>query len=289
MQNTIGWVGLGKMGLPMARRLLQAGHPLYVWARNPEQTLALRREGAEVATDLMELAQRSQTVFTVLGDTADVESVYQGLLPGVQEDTVYIDMTTAAPRIAVPVAERLATRKARFMEAPVTGGVAGALGGTLTIFTGGAADLLEQCKPLLELLSRQLVHCGPHGAGYSMKLINQTMIAGTLLGLSEGMALARASHFDTGLIKSALAAGTASGMLFNSYSERMMEGAGDITFTLGLLRKDLRLALAYAEELRQPSQFLAFALQCVNKACERFGAHAGVQMLGHLDGAGQGS
>ena len=285
MQQTIGWVGLGKMGLPMARRLLEAGHPLYVWARNPEQTLALRREGAQVATDLMELAQRSHTVFTILGDTADVDSVYQGLLPGVQEDTTYIDMTTAAPRLAVPLAERLAARKAQFLDVPVTGGVAGASGGALTLFAGGDAALLHACRPWLEILGKQIVHCGPHGAGYSMKLINQTIIAGTFLGLSEGMAMARASHFDTGLIKSALAAGTASGMLFNSYSERMMAGSGDVTFTLGMLRKDLRLALAYAEELRLPSQFLAFAVQCVNKACERFGAHAGVQMLGHADGA----
>src|SRR5690606_4673448 len=129
MPQTIGWVGLGKMGLPMARRLLLAGHPMYVWARNPEQTLSLRKDGAKIATDLRELAQRCQIVFTILGDPHDVEDVYQGLLPGIQPDSVFLDMTTAAPRIAVTLADLVSARGALFMDAPVTGGVAGAVNG----------------------------------------------------------------------------------------------------------------------------------------------------------------
>ena len=283
MSGTIGWVGLGKMGVPMARRLLQAGYPMYVWARNPEQTLNLRREGAKVATDLRELAQRCQTVFTILGDTRDVETVYQGLLPGMQPDSVFIDMTTVAPKTAPTLTGLLSGRNARFMDAPVTGGVAGAINGTLTFFVGGDAAVLEQNKPLLNHLGQRAIHCGPTGSGYRMKLVNQTIIAGTFLGLAEGISLARASNFDLGLLTDALSKGTASGMLFNAYAERMMQGSGDITFTLGMLRKDLRLAQAEAEHQQQPSLFLKFAVQCLNKACERFGPHAGVQMLSQLD------
>ncbi len=283
MQDTIGWVGLGKMGLPMAQRLLHAGYPLHVWARNPQQTLALRQQGAKIATDLIELAQRSHTVFTILGDTRDVESVYSDMAQGIQPDTLFIDMTTAAPSIAADISQALEQRHARFLDAPVTGGVTGAAKGTLTHFVGGDTQDIQRCATLLAQLGQRAVHCGESGSGYRMKLVNQTIIAGTFLGLANGMALARGGHFDTGLLTSALGTGTASGLLFNSYAERMMAGSGEITFTLGLLRKDLRLAQAEAELQQRPSQFLNFAVQRLNAACERFGAHAGVQMLGQMD------
>lgn len=283
MAEIIGWVGLGRMGLPMAQRLLQAGHTVYVWARNPEQTLSLRKQGAHIATDLVELAQRSQTIVTILGDTSDVESVYQGMLPGMQPGTVFIDMTTAAPRLAFALADLVAGKQAQFMDAPVTGGVAGAVNGTLTHFVGGDAGVMQRSTALLAQLGQRAVHCGPAGSGYRMKLVNQTIIAGTLLGLAEGMSLARGGNFSIDLVTTALNKGTASGLLFNSYAERMMQGDGDVTFTLGLLRKDLRLAEAEAEQQQKPSLFLKFAVQCLNTACDRYGAHAGVQSLSLMD------
>jgi 3-hydroxyisobutyrate dehydrogenase-like beta-hydroxyacid dehydrogenase len=282
MQETIGWVGLGKMGLPMAQRLLQAGYRLHVWARNPEQTLSLRKQGARVATDLIELAQRSGIVFTMLGDTHDVESVYEGLLAGVQPNTIFIDMTTAAPRISAVVAKRLATRDAAFLDAPVTGGVTAATDGSLIHFVGGDADVLQRVESILAHLGKRTVYCGEQGAGYRMKLVNQTIVAGMFFGLADGISLARSSHFDLELLASALDQGTASSALFHSYLKRMMEGGGDVTYTLGLLRKDLRLAQAEAELQQKPSLFLKFALDHLNAACQRFGAHAGVQKLSRL-------
>lgn len=282
MEDTIGWVGLGKMGLPMAQRLRESGQRMFVWARNPEQTLALRKQGAQVATDLMELAHRCTTVFTILGDTRDVESVYQALQPGMQEGALFIDMTTAAPGVATTIQNMMQDRGAFFLDAPVTGGVPGAAKGALTYFIGGDAQLIERCKPLLDLLGQRAVHCGPTGSGYRMKLVNQTIVVGILLGLAEGMALARASQFDSALLNDALGAGTASGMLFNAYAERMMTGTGDVNFTLGLLRKDLRLAQAEADLQRQSSRFLNFAIMVLNQACDRFGPQAGIQMLGHM-------
>lgn len=282
MEDTIGWVGLGKMGLPMAQRLRESGQRMFVWARNPEQTLALRKQGAQVATDLMELAHRCTTVFTILGDTRDVESVYQALQPGMQEGALFIDMTTAAPGVATTIQNMMQDRGAFFLDAPVTGGVPGAAKGALTYFIGGDAQVIERCKPLLDLLGQRAVHCGPTGSGYRMKLVNQTIVVGILLGLAEGMALARASQFDSALLNDALGAGTASGMLFNAYAERMMTGTGDVNFTLGLLRKDLRLAQAEADLQRQSSRFLNFAIMVLNQACDRFGPQAGIQMLGHM-------
>ncbi|RTZ45606.1 NAD(P)-dependent oxidoreductase [Candidimonas sp. SYP-B2681] len=283
MPETIGWVGLGKMGLPMAQRLLNAGYPLHVWARNPEQTLSLRKQGAKIATDLIELAHRGQIICTILGDTHDVESVYRGMAPGIQPDTVFIDMTTAAPQVAARITALVAAKNAHFIDAPVTGGVAGAAAGTLTHFVGGNSETLQRCEAFLANLGQRSVYCGLSGSGYRMKLVNQTIIAGVFLGLAQGIALARASHFDLELVTAALNKGTASGMLFNSYAERMMEGSGDVTFTLGMLRKDLRLAQAEAELQQKQSLFLKFAVQCLNTACERFGPQAGVQMLSQLE------
>lgn len=282
MEDTIGWVGLGKMGLPMAQRLRESGLKMLVWARNPEQTLALRKQGAQVATDLMELAHRCNTVCTILGDTRDVESVYQALQPGMHAGALFIDMTTAAPGVATTIQNMVHDRGAFFLDAPVTGGVPGAAKGALTYFIGGDAQVLERCKPLLDLLGQRVVHCGPTGSGYRMKLVNQTIVVGILLGLAEGMALARASQFDSALLNDALGAGTASGMLFNAYAERMMTGTGDANFTLGLLRKDLRLAQAEADLQRQSSRFLNFAIMVLNQACDRFGPQAGIQMLGQM-------
>lgn len=282
MEDTIGWIGLGKMGLPMALRLRASGQRMLVWARNPEQTLALRKQGAQVATDLMELAHRCSTVITILGDTRDVGSVYQALQPSMQEGTLFIDMTTAAPGVAATIQEMVEPHRAFFLDAPVTGGVPGAAQGTLTHFVGGDAQVLERARAVLAVLGQRAVHCGPAGSGYRMKLVNQTIIAGVLLGLAEGMALARASEFDPALIDAALGSGTASGLLFKSYAQRMMTGGGDANFTLGLLRKDLRLAQAEAEIQRQSSRFLNFAIMVLNQACDQFGPQAGVQMLGRM-------
>ncbi|NGM86594.1 NAD(P)-dependent oxidoreductase [Parapusillimonas sp. SGNA-6] len=282
MEDTIGWVGLGKMGLPMAQRLRASGQRMLVWARNPEQTLALRKQGAQVATDLMELAHRCSTVITILGDTRDVDSVYHGLQTGMQPCTLFIDMTTAAPGVATTIQAMVQPRGAFFLDAPVTGGVPGAAEGTLTHFVGGDAQVLDRAREVLAILGRRAVHCGPAGSGYRMKLVNQTIVVGILLGLAEGMALARASQFDSALINEALGAGTASGVLFNAYADRMMTGGGDVNFTLGLLRKDLRLAQAEADLQRQSSRFLNFAIMVLNQACDQFGPQAGVQMLGRM-------
>lgn len=276
---TVGWIGLGRMGEPMAERLLGAGWPLRVWARRPEACAAAAAAGAVAVDSPAALARECDFVVTIVGDSADVTALHEQMLPQARPGAVFIDMTTAAPATALRCAALAASRGVFVLDAPVSGGVAGAKQGTLAIFVGGESAVLARAMPLLDVLGRHVVHCGGAGAGYRMKLVNQTMIAGTLLGLANGAALARSGGFSAELLTRSLAHGTASGRLFDAYSTRMLDVGGETTFTLGLLRKDVRLAREEAVAAGTPTRLLDVALQALDEACAQHGEAQGVQWL----------
>lgn len=280
MTLRIGWIGLGGMGRPMAERVLAAGWPLALWARSRAQAEPLIDQGATWAGDLAELAQGRTHVVTILRGSNDVQQVYEALSGHLTPGTHVIDMTTAAPGIAMPLAERLRQRGASWLDCPVTGGVAGARQGALTLFAGGDAAALQGCRPVLMQLGQRIVACGGPGSGYRMKLINQTLMAGALLGLAEGAAMARASGITGRALLEALDGGTGSGWMFKAYAERMVDGGGAVGFTLAMLHKDLQLALEAAQELGEAgTRVLGHALAVVAAACQRHGPQAGVQAL----------
>lgn len=279
MQPTVGWIGLGRMGAPMAGRLLAAGYRVHVWARRPATLAAVLAAGARRADTPEALARACDVVATIVGDSSDVAELHARMLPQARPGAVFLEMTTAAPATALRSGELAARHGAAVLDGPVSGGVAGAQQGRLAQFVGGERAALERCRPLLEVLSRDIVHCGGGGAGYRMKLVNQTMIAGTLLGLAEGARLARAAGFDAALVAQALGRGTASGLLFDSYVQRMLEPGGGITFTLGLLRKDLRLARAEALAVGAGTRLHDTLLDALDEACRHHGEHQGVQWL----------
>ena len=280
MNARIGWIGLGSMGLPMAQRILAAGWPLTVWARRPQAAQTLRDAGAVWAPDPATLAQGSTLIVTMLRGSDDVRQVYQALLPSLHAGTRVVDMSTAAPAVAGPLAAALQARQVRWLDCPVTGGVAGARNGTLTLFAGADAAALQDYRALLELLGQRIVTCGGTGDGYRTKLINQVMMAGALLGVAEGAAMARAAGMGGAQLLEALRGGSASGWMFDAYAQRMVEGDRAVGFTLAMLRKDLQLALQAAGELGMPGVLvLRHALAVVDSACERHGPQAGVQSL----------
>ena len=279
MSPAIGWIGLGRIGAPMAERLLGAGHALRVWARRPDACAAAVAAGALAVDTPEELARQCDVVATIVGGTDDVALLLASMLPHARPGAIYLEMTTAAPSAARQAQELAARRGAAVLDCPVSGGVAGARQGTLVQFVGGERDALGRAAPLLGALASHVVHCGASGSGYRMKLVNQTMIAATLLGLADGVALARAGGLERELVAQALSRGTAAGPLFASYLPRMFDAAGDITFTLGLLRKDLRLAHDEASGCGAPTQLLEFMLAALDRACERHGEGAGVQRL----------
>jgi 3-hydroxyisobutyrate dehydrogenase-like beta-hydroxyacid dehydrogenase len=279
MLPTVGWIGLGNIGAPMAQRVLEAGYPLRVWARKRHAAQVLVDRGAASSSSPEALAQQSDVLVTIVGGPDDVLEVHRKLLANARTDTPVLEMSTASPATATALQALAEPAHARVLDCPVTGGVAGARQGKLTSFVGGDADVLARCRPLLAALSHRIVHCGGPGAGYRMKLVNQTMIAGVLLGLAEGSALARNAGFDAALVKEALGEGTAAGVLFHSYLARMIDVGGDVTFTLGMFAKDLRLAREEAMRSSASAPLLDCAIGAVDRACARFGAQAGVQTL----------
>lgn len=263
----------------MARRVLAAGLPLRVWARDRAQAAPLLAEGARWSDTPEALAGASTVVATIVRGSDDVRALYRRMLPAAQRGSLFVDMTTASPDCAPDIAALAAPAGVVALDAPVTGGVAGAMQGTLTAFAGGDAGALDRAQTMLATFCSRIVHCGGAGSGYRMKLVNQTIVAGVLVGLANGAALARAGGFDADTVRQALATGTASGPLFDSYLTRMMPAGGTTTFTLGMLRKDLTLARAEAEASGSATAFLDSALVTVDAACTRHGEDAGVQYL----------
>lgn len=267
----------------MAQRVREAGFPLAVWARRREAAQVLIDQGADWSESPEALAGRCDVVVTMLTGPADVIDVHRRMLPHARQDAIFIDMTTAAPKTARELAALAPGADVAQLDCPVTGGVTAARQGKLTVFVGSEADVLARCRTVLQTLGERIVHCGASGSGYRMKLVNQTIMAGALLGIAEGAALARASGLDAAAVVDALGTGTASGPLFHSYLPRMVVPSGAVTFTLGMLRKDLELARDEAVVWGSSTRLLAFALASVDEACRRFGVGAGVQHLAVLD------
>lgn len=279
MSSEVGWIGIGAMGAPMARRLLAAGHRVCVWARRPEAADALVDAGARRAESPVEIAACCAAVFTILTGPDDVVRVVGGMLEGARPGTVFVDMTTASPEAAQQLAGRALQTGALFLDAPVTGGVAGARDGTLTTFVGGSDAARTRVEPLLSALAQRIVPSGGPGSGYRMKLVNQTMMAGALIGLASGVLAARAAGCDAETFADAFGRGSASSRMFDTYARRMLLREGPETFTLGLLRKDLALARDDARSQGLDTRFVELALALVSEACDRVGPQRGIQAL----------
>lgn len=275
----VGWIGLGRMGGPMAMRLLQAGVPLIVWAWRAEAAEAWVGQGARWAESPGALAAHSDILVTVVSGPADVQALAEALMPQALPGTLFIDMSTAAPATA-QACDALAQRHGlAWLEVPVTGGVAGAQRGSLTGFAGGTPEALAQGQAVLDRLCQRIVPCGSAGSGYRTKLINQTLMVGALLGLADGARMARAAGMTAEFLQPALAGGTGSSVLFDNYLGRMIDGGGAVSFTLGLLRKDLHLAQTESQALGVAAPLLGAAVAAVEAAITRHGAEAGLQML----------
>lgn len=279
MKERIGWIGLGRIGAPMAQRVLDAGFELTLWARRRAAAEPLLERGAAWVDSAEALLPRCDVVCTIVTGPDEVQALHATLMPHARPATLFIDMSTAAPRTARRAADLAAAHGLQVLDAPVTGGVAGAQRGTLTSFVGGDADALERARPLLASYSQRVVACGPAGSGYRTKLLNQTLMVGSLLGLADGARLARASGMAAADVLAALEGGTGSSFLLPNYLARMISGEGPVTFTLGLLLKDLRLAREEAQALELPMPLLDAALAAVSQAVLRHGAEAGVQEL----------
>ncbi|MGB6242484.1 MAG: NAD(P)-dependent oxidoreductase [Castellaniella sp.] len=240
----IGFCGLGRMGAPMVRRLLQAGHRVSVWNRSPGPAQQLAADGAQVCATPREVADRCAWVALCLFDADAVEAVVFGPDGLAQSDAlaVLIDHSSIAPDRTRTFSDRLfQANGAVWLDAPVSGGTGGAAAGTLAIMAGGPVDLCAQVEPvLLQAYAQRVTHMGPVGAGQVTKLCNQTIVATTIAAVAEAVALAQDAGVAAERLPQALAGGWADSTLLQMFVPRMTQAAAPAPqASLGTVLKDL--------------------------------------------------
>lgn len=248
----IGFVGLGTMGAPMARNLLEAGFDVIVHNRTRTKEEALAKLGAQRAATLAEAALNADVVVTMVSDTSDVEEVLfgeDGIAAGAQPGTVVVDMSTISPDSTRGFGERLAAQGIGYVDAPVSGGSEGAEKGTLTIMCGGEAADVDRVRPVLEAMGSKVTHIGPLGSGQLTKAVNQIIIGGYFLALAEGLTLAMKAGLDTDMVLEAISAGMCRSAVLEMRAPNMINDTYPLGFKLALHLKDLGIALTTAREL----------------------------------------
>jgi 3-hydroxyisobutyrate dehydrogenase len=247
----IGFIGLGTMGGAMAANVARAGFEVSAWNRTAGRAAELGDLGVVLAESPAAVARASEIIVTVVSDTPDVEAVLfgaGGAAEGAAAGTLVIDMSTISPSATRDYAARLAERGIAMLDAPVSGGSEGAKKGTLSIFVGGDPADLERARPILAAMGTTITHVGPSGAGQAAKAVNQVILAGTYLGVAEGIVLALKAGLDVDQLVAALSGGAAQSWVLASRSGRMLANDYPLGFKVSLHRKDLGIALQLARE-----------------------------------------
>jgi 3-hydroxyisobutyrate dehydrogenase len=247
----VGFCGLGTMGAAMAANVARAGFGLRVWNRTPGRAELPVSAGATELASPREVAAASDIVVICVSDTPDVEAVLfgeDGLAVGLAGGSLVIDCSTIAPSATRTFAERLAGAGVGLVDAPVSGGSEGAQQGTLSIMVGGTDDDVARAMPVLEAMGRTITHMGPSGAGQATKAVNQVILAGTYLGVAEGMVLAMKAGLDPARVADALSGGAAGSWVLANRSGRMIANEYPLGFRIALHLKDMGIALAMARE-----------------------------------------
>jgi 2-hydroxy-3-oxopropionate reductase len=255
MTETIGFIGLGVMGDPMARNLLDAGHSLVVHSRSPGPVEALAEAGAETASGPREVAERADVVITMLPDSPAVEDVVlgeDGVVAGMSEGDLLIDMSTIHPTVSVAVAEAAAERGAAALDAPVSGGDVGAQKGELSIMVGGDEGAFERARPLFEVLGKTITRVGDAGAGQAVKACNQVVVAVTIAAVSEALVLGEKAGVDPEQILDVLGGGLAQNKVMEMKRSNFLEHDFTPGFRIDLHHKDLDIALGSGDEFGVP-------------------------------------
>ena len=279
----IGWIGTGIMGAAMAGRLQAAGHTLQVCSRTRAKAEPLLARGATWCASPAEAAHGADCVFTLVGYPAEVEAVYFGPLGLFAEaagaGTLAVDMTTSAPELARRLAATAVTRGGVALDAPVTGGDVGAREGTLSIMVGGDTAAFDRALPLLRLMGKNIARVGGPGAGQQAKLVNQILIAGTMVGLCEALLVAKRAGLDEAQLIGLLGAGAAGSWALQRLGPRLVGGDYAPGFMVEHFLKDLGLALHEAQALGLTLQGVELARQLYEKTRELGHGRSGTQAL----------
>jgi 2-hydroxy-3-oxopropionate reductase len=263
----IGFIGLGLMGRPMAINVARGGHTLHLWARRAASLEPFAQFGAHAHISPAEVAKHADIVITMVADAPDVEQVTlgeNGLASGARPGLLVVDMSTIAPAAARRIGMRLADRGIEFLDAPVSGGVVGAIDGTLSIMVGGKAAAFEKMKPIFELMGKNIVHVGDSGAGQVAKACNQTVVAMTMLAVAEALTFAKKSGVDGAKVREALLGGFAYSKILDHHGKKMLERNWEPGFKAWMQQKDLRIVLQSAHDLGLAMPGAAVASQFFN-------------------------
>ena len=252
MAMKLGFIGLGIMGRPMALNLRRAGHALWVYGRRAETMQPLAEAGATACRSPQEVAANADVIFIVVSDTPDVEQVIlgeQGVIHGAHAGAAVVDMSTISPAATRVFADKLGQRGVEMLDAPVSGGEVGATNATLSIMVGGQEKTFQRVKPLFELMGKNIVHVGDHGAGQVAKACNQIVVAVTIQGVSEALTFARKNGVDAAKVREALMGGFAGSKILEVHGQRMLDNDFKPGFKVKLHQKDLRIVLEDAHQL----------------------------------------
>lgn len=248
----IGFIGIGVMGTPMAANLLRKDYPLSMISRHPEKSEALIALGASSAESPQELAGKSDVIILMLPDTRTVEQVLfgeKGVIFGLREGSIVVDMSTISPRETVEFSHRLTAKGCDMLDAPVSGGEKGAEAGTLGIMVGGPQSAFERCRRIFEAMGKTITYTGPSGCGQKTKLVNQLVGAANLLGAVEGIRLARAAGLDPETTLRAVSSGAASSWMLANLGPKILQGDYAPGFSIRLQCKDVMLLQEWVSDL----------------------------------------
>ena len=248
--SKVAFLGLGVMGYPMAGHLLSAGHDVRVWNRTRAVTTRWAQEHSGVATETIEEAvDGADFVMMCVGQDADVLAVAERAVPAMKTGAVLVDHTTASDSCAKQVGQICAAADIGFLDAPISGGEAGAVNGQLTVMCGGAPADFDQAQPIIDAYAKAIKLMGPVGSGQLTKMVNQICIAGLLQGLSEAVNFAQAAGLDMDEVVGAIGKGAAQSWQMDNRASTMAKGEYEFGFAVDWMRKDLGIVLDTAKTL----------------------------------------
>lgn len=267
----IGFIGLGIMGRPMAGHLIAAGHEVKLNRVAPASRHLLEQGGFEAAS-AADAACHAEAVVLMVPDTPQVEQVLfgkDGVIDSLAPGAVVIDMSSIDPVATKGFAERVEAKGGLWLDAPVSGGQAGAEKATLSIMCGGSQAAMDRARPLLELMGKRITHVGGNGAGQTAKVCNQIVVGLTIQAVAEALTLAQAAGADPAKVREALLGGFADSTILKVHGERMVNGTFDPGFRISLHRKDLNIAAQAAKTLNLALPNTAMVQQLMNAAVGR--------------------
>ncbi|MBT5829853.1 MAG: 2-hydroxy-3-oxopropionate reductase [Candidatus Latescibacteria bacterium] len=276
----IGFIGLGIMGRPMSKHLINAGYELTVYDIVADSVKEIAAAGATAASTCKEVAENSDVIITMVPDSPDVEAAVfgeNGIAEGIKSGSYYVDMSTIAPSVAISVGERLAEQGVKCLDGPVSGGDVGAQNAALSIMCGGEEDVFNEIKPIFDIMGKAVL-CGKLGSGQIVKACNQVLVAVTIAGVSEALTLGAKAGVDPLKIVEVLSGGLARCGILENRGERMVNGDFDPGFRIRLHYKDLNIIQKTGNDFGVP-------LPVTGSVFELFKA-AMVQDRGELDHSG---